>query len=122
MTSSYLDTIRCPVTRARNNVMAADANLTGLVKRLASDSVETRDTIRQAIAKCRHARQDMDRAIYVMLGVEALNGRRLEAEDADDMADALLARLERNELIPRATAYEPRLTKDDCLPKVCPSW
>lgn len=105
MTSSYLETVRYPVVRARNHVAFADANLTGLVARLKAGDLSDRSTIRQAIAKCQHARQDFDRAIYAALEIEALNGRRLEANDPDDMADALLARLEINEQAGRSKPY-----------------
>lgn len=105
MASPYLETVRCPVVRARNHVAFADANLTGLVARLKAGDLTDRNTIRQAIAKCQHARQDFDRAIYAALEVETLNGRRLEANDPDDMADALLARLEINEQTGRTKPY-----------------
>lgn len=105
MASSYLETVRCPVVRARNHVAFADANLTGLVARLKAGDLTDRSTIRQAIAKCQHARQDLDRAIYAAIEVETLNGRRLAANDPDDMADALLARLEINEQAGRAASY-----------------
>lgn len=105
MTSSYLETIRCPVVRARNQVAFADANLTGLVARLKAGDLCDRSTIRQAVAKRLHAAQEFDKAIYADLDVETLNGRRLAANDPDDMADALLARLEINEQASRSKPY-----------------
>lgn len=115
MASAYLETIRNPLTKARNHVMAADANLTGLVAKLAAGDVVSRETISTAIARCDHARQDMDKAIYAALDVESLNGRRLAAFDSDDMADALLTRLGRNEQTGRAANDEHGLTARDCL-------
>jgi hypothetical protein len=115
VTSAYLETIRNPLTLARNHVMAADANLTGLVAKLAAGDVVSVETIRSAVARCDHARQDMDRAIYAALDVEFVNGRRLAAFDSDDMKDALLTRLGRNELPRRADDEERRLIPADCL-------
>lgn len=115
MTSAYLETIRNPLTLARNHVMAADANLTGLVAKLAAGDVVSVDTIRIAIARCDHARQDMDRAIYAALEVEAVNGRRLSTLDSDDLKDALLTRLCRNAVPSRGDDEEHRLIPSDCL-------
>ena len=115
MTSAYLETIRNPLTLARNHVMAADANLTGLVAKLAAGDVVSVETIRSAVARCDHARQSMDRAIYAALEVESLNGRQLAANDPDDMTDALLTRLGRNEQTGQVEDEEHRLIPADCL-------
>lgn len=115
MTSAYLETIRNPLTLARNHVMAADANLTGLVAKLAAGDVVSVETIRSAVARCDHARQGMDRAIYAALDVEFVKGRRLAALDSDDMKDALLTRLGRNEQTGRVDDEDHRLIPSDCL-------
>ncbi len=97
MASPYLETIRSPLAQSRCHVAAADANLTGIVTILASGAPVTRETIRKALARCEHARQAMDQAIFAALGVQALDGRNLSTGDADDMWTALHVALERIE-------------------------
>lgn len=97
MTSEYLETIRTPLATARAHVAAADANLTGIVTALAAGDAVSRETIRNALSRCDHARQEMDRAIYAALRVSALDGRALSAGDPDDMRAALFAALDRIE-------------------------
>ncbi|GJE77210.1 hypothetical protein [Methylorubrum suomiense] len=97
MASACLETIRAPLSRARQHVASADANLIGLVTSLAAKNYVSRETIDCAIARCDHARQDMDRAIYAALGVQSSDGRQLCVGDAADMRLAMTTALERIE-------------------------
>lgn len=97
MASEYLETIRSPLSKARALAAAADANLIGIVTALAAGDPVSRETIRSAISRCDHARQDMDRAIHAALGVHSIDGRVLSAGDSDDMWAAMLTALERIE-------------------------
>ncbi len=82
---------------AQHGVMDANSHLIAIVTSLAAGDAVSRETIRNAISRCDHARQDMDRAIYAALGTLTLNGRVLSAGDLLDMRAALFAALDRIE-------------------------
>jgi hypothetical protein len=117
-----MEAIRDPLAKARQHLMVAEADLNGHIARLAANEPVCRQSLRDANSRVTHYRHEIDKVRLATLEAETLNGRRLCTNDPDDMGTALLTALERIEESGRTRPYEPRLTRDECLPRTGTFW
>ncbi len=101
--SRLLDAKRAPLDQALVNAMMAQADLNGMLTalRMGRDGYtvnnrETRDRIAKIVNRAHDARHALDEAGYGTLDVHTVGSRSLCTNDASDLLDAALTRLERN--------------------------
>lgn len=119
--ASLIERERLPLAQARIALCLAEANLNGIVARLAAGQIDLGlDTpeaiVRQANRVVADARHAMDQARFAALEVDHFNGRPLCTNDVDDMGDALLRAIETIKVRHRPLAdpdHQHRLTTAD---------
>lgn len=100
--AKLLEVKRLPLAHARIELCRAEAVRNGIVAQLAAgeynlgaDSAYA--ILRKANKRVYAARHAMDQACFDALSIHKVNGTILTTNDADDMGDALLTAVDRNE-------------------------
>ena len=99
---SIIETKRLPLALARIELCRAEAIRNGIVAQLASGQYNLGAEsdyaiLRKANKRVYAARHAMDQACFDAVEVHTVNGIVLTTNDADDMIDALLTAVDRNE-------------------------